>query len=46
MDTLIGQLNASSHQLSVVDFSGWKIRVIDTSEQGPLKTLSSMADNY
>jgi hypothetical protein len=31
---------------SPVNFSGWKIRVIDASEQGPPKTLSSTTDNY
>jgi hypothetical protein len=31
----------STGQWSVVDFSGWKIRVIDASEQGLPKTLSS-----
>jgi hypothetical protein len=47
----IGRLHSSSRQSSalqpsVVDFSGWKIRVIDASEQGPLKTLSRTTDDY
>ena len=33
-------------QSPVVDFSHWEICIIDASEQGPPKTLSSMTDDY